>query len=171
MSITIEGFSVVAKRELVQPFLDDNRIVPPNRMFLSDDDIWRCSFMSNDDAGAFVKKLETIGLNGSTGPNPDVVLVNEFNHEVYPYCEWLELGNFQKAIDELKSDLARMASLVETNFNIAIKGLIERDSNACAQVIADDEEIDQLMRSGRGIMACDLLKRENGDLPRNNENG
>ena len=98
MSITIEGFSVVAKWELVQPLLDDDRIVPPNRMFLGDDDIWRCSFMSNDDAGAFIKKLEALGLNGSTGPNPDVVLVNEFNHDVYPYCEWLKLGNYQKAI-------------------------------------------------------------------------
>ena len=98
MSITIEGFSVVAKWELVQPFLDDDRIVPPNRMFLGDEHIWRCSFMSNDDAGAFIKKLEALGLNGSTGPNPDVVLVNEFNHDVYPYCEWLQLGNYQKAI-------------------------------------------------------------------------
>ena len=98
MSITIEGFSVVAKWKLVQPLLDDDRIVPPNRMYLGDDDIWRCSFMSNDDAGAFIKKLEALGLNGSTGPNPDVVLVNEFNHEVYPYCEWLQLGNYQKAI-------------------------------------------------------------------------
>ena len=92
MSITIEGFSVVVKQDLVQPFLDDDRIVPPNRMFLGDDDIWRCSFMSNDDAGAFIKKLQALGLNASTGPNPDVVLVNEFDQEVYPYCEWLETG-------------------------------------------------------------------------------
>ena len=128
MSITIEGFSVVAKRELVQPFLDDDRIVPPNRMFLGDDDIWRCSFMSNDDAGAFVKKLETLGLNGSTGPNPDVVLVNEFNHDVYPYCEWLQLGNYQKAIVAWMTGSDPEKLVAHEGFDPAVgSGLLFRD--------------------------------------------
>ncbi len=128
MSITIEGFSVVAKRELVQPFLDDDRIVPPNRMFLGDDDIWRCSFMSNDDAGAFIKKLEVLGLNGTNGPNPDIVLVNEFNQEVYPYCEWLELGNYQKAIVAWKAGSDPEKLVAHEGFDPAVgSGLLFRD--------------------------------------------
>ena len=128
MSITIEGFSVVVKRELVQPFLDDDRIVPPNRMFLGDDDIWRCSFMSNDDAGAFVKKLEALGLNGTKGPNPDLVLVNEFNHDVYPYCEWLELGNYQKAIVAWKAGSDPEKLVAHEGFDPAVgSGLLFRD--------------------------------------------
>ncbi len=54
------------------------------------------------------------------------------------------LGNFQKALDDLQADLSRMASLVEKNFDSALRGLVGRDNNACAEVIADDEEIDQL---------------------------
>ena len=128
MSITIEGFSVVAKWELVQPLLDDDRIVPPNRMFLGDDDIWRCSFMSNDDAGAFIKKLEAHGLNGSTGPNPDVVLVNEFNHDIYPYCEWLQLGNYQKAIVAWMAGSDPEKLVAHEGFDPAVgSGLLFRD--------------------------------------------
>ena len=128
MSITIEGFSVVVKQELVQPFLDDDRIIPPNRMFLGDDDIWRCSFMSNDDAGAFIKKLEALGLNASTGPNPDVVLVNEFEHEVYPYCEWLELGNYQKAVVAWKTGSDPEKLVAHEGFDPAVgSGLLFRD--------------------------------------------
>ena len=128
MSITIEGFSVVVKRELVQPFLDDDRIVPPNRMFLGDNDIWRCSFMSNDDAGAFVKKLEALGLNGTNGPNPDLVLVNEFNQDVYPYCEWLELGNYQKAIVAWKAGSDPEKLVAHEGFDPAVgSGLLFRD--------------------------------------------
>ena len=54
------------------------------------------------------------------------------------------LGNFQKALNELNSDLARMATLVENNFHAALRGLLERDSKICAEVMADDEEINQL---------------------------
>lgn len=128
MSITIEGFSVVVKWDLVQPFLDDDRIIPPNGMFLGDDDIWRCSFMSNDEAGAFIKKLEALGLNGSTGPNPDVVLVNEFEHDVYPYCEWLQLGNYQKAVIAWMAGSDPKKLVAREDFDPAVgSGLLYRD--------------------------------------------
>jgi len=57
------------------------------------------------------------------------------------------LGNFQRAIDTLNTDLSRMASLVETNLEACRRGLVQRDSKACAEVIADDEEIDQLEKA------------------------
>ena len=54
------------------------------------------------------------------------------------------LGNFQRALDKLITDLNRMSELVRQNLEHAIRGLMERDSSLCAQVIADDEEIDAL---------------------------
>ena len=57
------------------------------------------------------------------------------------------LGNYQKALDALNADIRLMAELVEKNLEKAKHGLLERDSAACADVIADDEEIDQLEKS------------------------
>lgn len=54
------------------------------------------------------------------------------------------LGNFQKALDALNADLKRMSKLVVQSTENSIRGLLARDSGLCAQVIADDEEIDSL---------------------------
>jgi len=54
------------------------------------------------------------------------------------------LGKFQKALDELTADLNRMSALVVQNLESAMRGLLERDTALCAQVIADDEEVDRL---------------------------
>lgn len=54
------------------------------------------------------------------------------------------LGNFQQALDDLTKDLNSMANLVVQNLENAMKGLLVRDTALCAQVIADDEEIDHL---------------------------
>ena len=54
------------------------------------------------------------------------------------------LRNFQNALDELTRNLNRMADLVSQNLELAMRGLMERDSGLCAQVIADDEEVDDL---------------------------
>jgi len=54
------------------------------------------------------------------------------------------LGNFQRALDELTSDLDRMAGLVVQNVDYAVRGLLQRDTGLCTTVIADDEEIDHL---------------------------
>ena len=50
MAIPIEGFTVVAKRERIQPLLDNEQVSILNATTLADDDIWRCSFMTLDDA-------------------------------------------------------------------------------------------------------------------------
>ncbi len=57
------------------------------------------------------------------------------------------LGNYQKALDDLNADIRLMAQLVEKSLETAKRGLLERDSAACGDVIADDEEIDQLEKS------------------------
>jgi phosphate transport system protein len=57
------------------------------------------------------------------------------------------LTNFDTALNQLRHDLFRMASLTTQNLNYAMRGLVERDEDLCNQVIADDDEVDQLEKS------------------------
>lgn len=98
MAITIEGYSVVALTDRIYELLDRHAIQIPNSTAVGDDDLWRCSFMAESDAIAFIQSLEKLDLNASRGPNPDVVLVNEFDRSVSPYCEWLVMGQWEKAV-------------------------------------------------------------------------
>lgn len=98
MAIPIEGFSVVAQRERIQPLLDSDAVEIPNATALADKHIWGCSFMAHADARKFVKSLEKLGLNASQGPSSDVVIATEFDRSVDPYCEWLRIGVWDKAI-------------------------------------------------------------------------
>ncbi len=54
------------------------------------------------------------------------------------------LGPFESALEALRSNVLMMASLTERSVHNALRGLIERDSSFCNQVIADDQEIDLL---------------------------
>ena len=54
------------------------------------------------------------------------------------------LGNFDEALSSLRNNVLMMAGLTERTFDRAIKGLLERNDDLCANAIADDEEIDQL---------------------------
>ena len=54
------------------------------------------------------------------------------------------LGTFDEALTALRKDLLMMAGLAERSLDRALKGLLERNDDLCANAIADDEEIDQL---------------------------
>ena len=54
------------------------------------------------------------------------------------------LGTFDEALTALRKDLLMMAGLAERSLDRAIKGMLQRDDDLCANAIADDEEIDQL---------------------------
>ena len=54
------------------------------------------------------------------------------------------LGTFDEALTSLRNNVLMMAGLSERCLDRAIRGLLQRDDNLCATVIADDEEIDQL---------------------------
>src|SRR5216110_3759884 len=54
------------------------------------------------------------------------------------------LGTFDEALASLRDNVLMMAGLAERSLDRAIKGLLKRDDNLCANAIADDEEIDQL---------------------------
>src|SRR5688500_11324603 len=98
MAVPIEGFSVVARIERIQRLLDDGAVQPPNATALSDAHVWKCSFMAKSDAEKFLQTLAKLGLNVSQGPDSDVVLATEFDRSVEPYCEWLRLAVWEKAV-------------------------------------------------------------------------
>jgi phosphate transport system protein len=54
------------------------------------------------------------------------------------------LGTFDEALATLRNNVLMMSGLAERSLDRAIKGLLERDDDLCANAIADDEEIDQL---------------------------
>ncbi|MDQ2824869.1 MAG: phosphate signaling complex protein PhoU [Verrucomicrobiota bacterium] len=54
------------------------------------------------------------------------------------------LGNFDEALASLRNNVLMMAGLTERSLDCAIKGLLDRNDDLCANAIADDEEIDQL---------------------------
>ncbi|MEM7386380.1 MAG: PhoU domain-containing protein, partial [Verrucomicrobiota bacterium] len=54
------------------------------------------------------------------------------------------LGNFEKALEELRTDVLTMASTAEQNLNDAVAGLLNRKPDLCSDAIANDEEVDQL---------------------------
>src|SRR5437763_3232723 len=54
------------------------------------------------------------------------------------------LGTFDEALSSLRNNVLMMAGLAERSLDRAIKGVLQRDDDLCANAIADDEEIDQL---------------------------
>ena len=54
--------------------------------------------MAHADALKFLEILEKSGLNGTKGPDPDVVIATEFDRSVEPYCEWLRTAVWEKAV-------------------------------------------------------------------------
>jgi tetratricopeptide (TPR) repeat protein len=98
MAITIEGFTVVAKYDRIQSLLENGSLKVPNSTALTDDHLWKVSFMAEADAQKFLRSLQDCGLNVSEGPDSDAVLANEFDGSVEPYCEWLRSGTWEKAV-------------------------------------------------------------------------
>src|SRR5947208_14844189 len=54
------------------------------------------------------------------------------------------LGTFDESLAALRNNVLMMAGLTERSLERAMKGVVNRDDNMCANAIADDEEIDQL---------------------------
>src|SRR4026209_433358 len=54
------------------------------------------------------------------------------------------LGRFDELLASLRNNVLMMSGLTERSLERAMKGLVERNDNLCANAIADDEEIDQL---------------------------
>ena len=54
------------------------------------------------------------------------------------------ISSFDAALYALKNDVLMMSSLTGQNFQTTIEGLLNRDSELCNRVIADDEDVDIL---------------------------
>ena len=54
------------------------------------------------------------------------------------------ISSFDAALEVLRNDVLMMSSLTDQIFQTAIEGLLNRDSELCDQVIADDDEVDIL---------------------------
>src|SRR5437016_12489170 len=54
------------------------------------------------------------------------------------------LGTFDESLAALRNNVLMMAGLTERSLERAMKGLVDRNDDLCANAIADDEEIDQL---------------------------
>jgi len=102
MAIAIEGFSVVALKDRIDENydggLDAFARITPNKTALADNHLWRCSFMALADAIHFLGQLQQAGFNTDQGPDSDMVLVNEFDLTVEPYCEWLQVAQWDRGV-------------------------------------------------------------------------
>jgi len=54
------------------------------------------------------------------------------------------LHAFEVALNKLRQDIVAMASLTQESLSNAVRGLLERDSDLCNKVIADDDLVDRL---------------------------
>ena len=54
------------------------------------------------------------------------------------------LHAFEDALNKLKQDVMKMASLAQGNVTNAVRGLLERSNDICNGVIVEDDEVDQL---------------------------
>jgi phosphate transport system protein len=78
------------------------------------------------------------------------------------------LGRFDEALQELRTTVLTMASVSQRNLESAYRGFVERDSDLCSQVIARDDEVDELEKAASRI-GTDLILRFTpvaGDLRR-----
>jgi len=101
VAIAIQGLTIVVRLDRAAELL------PGGIEFLTtlgngtagnDEHFWRCCFMADADGEALFEQLRSQGLNANPGPDPDMVLVNEFDLQVEPYCEWLIVHRAQKAV-------------------------------------------------------------------------
>jgi phosphate transport system protein len=53
-------------------------------------------------------------------------------------------ASFDAALNGIRNDVLMMSSLTDRMFQTAVEGLLDRDSDLCNQVVADDDEIDVL---------------------------
>src|SRR5215469_17351337 len=56
------------------------------------------------------------------------------------------LPGFDQSLEDLRADILMMAALVRRSLSNAKTGFVQRDEDACSAVIADDEEVDLLVK-------------------------
>jgi phosphate transport system protein len=68
------------------------------------------------------------------------------------------IPGFEQSLQDLRADILLMATLVRRNLSNAKTGFVQRDEDCCSGVIADDEEVNLLVkqvdRAGTNILIC-----------------
>jgi phosphate transport system protein len=68
------------------------------------------------------------------------------------------LPGFEQSLEELRTDILLMATLVRRSVNNTRTGFVQRDEDSCSAVIADDEEVD-LLEKQVDRLGTDVLMR------------
>jgi len=112
MAILIEGISVVIRAEALlkkyrggwNAFL----AIVPNNTLCSDNELTRVGFMTPQDVGAFVNKLEQAGLEFLRSGNAvDLVVVDQLRGSTTP-CNWIEFGHINMGANGNKVAACRL---------------------------------------------------------------
>lgn len=98
MAVVVEGFTVLARLDRIQERLSHPTFEVPNSTALFDDHLWRCAFMAEADARAFVHYLGMLGMKVEPGPDCEAVVVDEFDIASQQPCEWLNVTKWEKAV-------------------------------------------------------------------------
>ncbi len=102
MAIAIEGYSVVGRKDHIDDIypggVEALTASAPNSTVLADDHLWRCSFMAMSDALRLMRRLTDAGFEVAQGPDSDFVIINEFDLCIEPYCEWLQVKQWNKGV-------------------------------------------------------------------------
>lgn len=126
MALPIEASTVVVRRERIAPLIAAGSLTAPNATALQDEHLWRCSFMVDEEAAAFLRVLAALGLNVSEGPDSDAVLATEHDQQVQPYCEWLTLGTWDRAVIAWKAGTTPDSVVSREGWNPEVGSQIKR---------------------------------------------
>lgn len=98
MAVVIEGFTVLVRLDRIQGRLSHPTFAIPNSTALFDDHLWRCAFMAEADARAFIHYLGKLGMKVEPGPECEAVLVDEFGDTDQQPCDWINIAKWEKAV-------------------------------------------------------------------------
>jgi hypothetical protein len=97
MAVLVEGISVIIRNEAIlkkysggwNAFL----AIVPNRTLCSDSELTRVGFMTPQDVGIFIKRLQQSGLEFLCSGNAiDLVVIDQLHGPTTP-CDWIEFGH------------------------------------------------------------------------------
>ena len=113
MAVLIEAISVVIRTEALlkkypggwNAFLT----IVPNKTICSDNELTRVGFMTPQDVGAFINKLQQAGLEFLRSENAvDLAVVDQLRGPTTP-CDWLEFGHINMSSNGNKVATCRLA--------------------------------------------------------------
>ena len=99
MAIALEAFCIVVRISGLEPLggLEGFQALAINGTFCHDEDLARYSFMDRSDAVEFIGDLQLRGLHASDDPSSNLVLVDSFDGNAQPHCDWFQMAEYKKS--------------------------------------------------------------------------